>query len=1522
MYRKASYIAARIAGLIAILLMGCIVAIQTPYVQTRLSRFAIGKVTAALEGRVSYDELKIMPSGVLMLKNAVITDANPYVDSSFTEAVDTIFRAGTITATFTVSGLFRGEGLHIGRVGIEDAFFHLVIEPGEYGMNISRVFKIESPTERPAPGPDIFDIRTLSISNFRYRMSDYTEDGFDYSGHGIDYGDLDATVINLRAHSLKFTGSRMYAVADRVSITEKSGYVINNISGRVAVGQGKTMIEDLHLVDPWSDVHLKFYSMNYDTHDAFSDYIEKVRMEGRFRRSSLSMKTITYFSGALPGIGTTLDISEGRVKGYVNDLSVEGLVFRDPDTGISARFDGSAIGMPDMEKMMVDAQLDELTFTTDGLSRFLAEWMPGSAPDLRAYGKGVRFRVDAKASGHLNRLNAELKLSSNAGSLGASAELRNLIDKSRAMEAALQLNTDRLDIGSIAGIGIVGECDLYTRAEAILPRHGAPEILLDTLSIGRLEALDDQFMDIRASGSFKDGSARGHLTSNDPKLKLSLRAAVDLPQKDGFGRYRMAGSITNADLIALKIDTRGTRSNAAIDLQGDISVNGWDMRGDVFLNNVRLENDEGEKNVGDIRFKAYRDGGSQCYNISAPFLDLFMSGSGTIPQFLADIQNISTRRDLPALYTGRDEISGSGKYELDMVFHDSRELLSFAMPGLYISDSTRVTISVEDGGRLNGSLSSSRLAYETNFLKDAYLQFDNEDNSLNASVSGKLLRAGNFEVEHPSLNAFADDNEFSIGLKFDGFSGAGGSGALYMDGMVSRDSLGVLVIQAHPLDSYVAAGEDVWSLGESDIILSGQDLHVRDFNVSNGGQRLAVDGSVTKSSSDTLSLSLEDIDLRVIDEFLPKKFGIEGRAGGKAYLVSGEDRLSGISLDFGIDSIRVGGVGAGDIKIAGILDDRSDDFKLFVRNEMDGRTSLDINGLYFLDDGRVDAFARFDGFPLSIAESFVSGIFGTVGGSISGGIRIQGQPGHMSTSSDDLFLNDAVIQPAFTGVTYTVRGPLRVDDSGLYFDMLDISDGASGKGSLAGAIHYDHLNDMRLDSRLTLDNIKVVDALEKGGNAIYGLLRASGSASVKGPFNALDIDANIVTSGTGNIHIPTSNSLSGGTSNLLTFTRPVVQDTDPYEEMLVSYRTRTARESDMNIQARLTAQPGVTAYVEMDKSTGNVASFSGAGSVNLHMRPSRAIFDLTGDYNISEGKYQFVVPGILSREFEIQDGSSIKFGGDLMDSELDINALYRLKTSLSTLIADTTSVSTRRIVECGLNISDRLRNPRLDFSIEIPDLDPTTKSQVETALGTSDKVQKQFLALLLMGSFLPDEASGIVNGSDILLSNVTELMSNQLNSILQKLDIPLDVGIGYQGTSGGTNIFDVAISTQLFNNKVIVGGSVGNRQYSHSSGANGDMVGDLDIQIKLDQEGKFRLNMFSHSANEYSSYLDYSQRNGVGVSYQKSYNRFGDFVKSIFAPRKSREDKEKERETDKEQVVIRIEDEQRKTVSDTVSVGR
>jgi hypothetical protein len=449
---------------------------------------------------------------------------------------------------------------------------------------------------------------------------------------------------------------------------------------------------------------------------------------------------------------------------------------------------------------------------------------------------------------------------------------------------------------------------------------------------------------------------------------------------------------------------------------------------------------------------------------------------------------------------------------------------------------------------------------------------------------------------------------------------------------------------------------------------------------------------------------------------------------------------------------------------------------------------------------------------------------------------------------------------------------------------------------------------MGFDLSAKVTDMECINLTEKQGEYFYGNIFATGNLGISGPMEAIWLDIDAVTSKPGQLHIPITSALtSGGGTNLLKFKEPETDIyIDPYEAMISRLEKKETITGDFGVKMRVTASQDVEAFVEIDKASGNVLTGRGNGTIDLEV--SNDVFNINGDYNITGGNYKFVVLGLANRDFKINDGSAIRFRGDLMESELDIKATYRTKASLSTLISDTTSVANKRFVDCGISISDKIMNPRLSFSIAIPDLDPMIKSRVESALSTEDKVQKQFLSLLISNNFLPDEQSGIVNNSSMLYSNVSEILANQINNIFMRLDIPLDLGLSYQPNERGNDIFDVAVSTQLFNNRVVVNGNIGNRQYS-SSGNQNNVVGDIDIEIKLDRSGSLRLNLFSHSADEYTNYLDNSQRNGVGLTYQTEFNSFKQLIRNIFASRKKRQENkrmEEEAMVNTEKVIINI----------------
>ena len=831
-------------------------------------------------------------------------------------------------------------------------------------------------------------------------------------------------------------------------------------------------------------------------------------------------------------------------------------------------------------------------------------------------------------------------------------------------------------------------------------------------------------------------------------------------------------------------------------------------------------------------------------------------------------------------------------------------------------------------------MNSPRIAFKRQYLKGMKVKIDNDSNALNGEISIAEASVASVLLSNNKLNILADDNNLGAGYSYENEGDLENRGEFVLRSLFDRiDDKVNIDINLLPTTLHFNSKE--WNVQPSHLTIYGSEIDIESIEFTNSEQRIHLNGKTSPDNKETLSLNLDRFDISIINSLIGKDLGISGAATGNIQLTSPLKNF-GLLADMICDSTYIAGVPLGVLNIGSNWDEKFNRFNINLQNELNQTSNIVAAGKLYPKTKTLEAVAELNKLNIGYVQPFLEDVFSVMKGTVSGKVMLDGPLNNLNINSTDSRLDDVELKIAYTNVPYYAQGTFHIDNRGAYLDDVKFKDRQNGTGTMTGSIYWDHLRNIGLDLSAKVADMECIDLSEKQGDYFYGNLFATGNLGITGPLNAIQMNIDAITSKTGELHIPMTNALNAGdATNLLKFKEPVKEVyIDPYEAMISKMEKKEKKSSDFGVKMRVAATQDVEAFVEIDKASGNVLSGRGNGTIDLEV--SSDVFDINGDYNITGGNYKFVVLGLASRDFSILDGSSIRFRGDILDSDLDIKAKYKTKASLSSLIADTTSVTSKRPVECGISISEKLLNPKLSFSIEIPDLDPMIKSRVESALSTEDKVQKQFLSLIISNNFLPDEQSGIFNNSSVLYSNVSEILANQLNNIFQKLNIPLDLGLNYQPNERGNDIFDVAVSTQLFNNRVIVNGNIGNRQYTSSNKNN--VVGDIDIEIKLDRSGSLRLNIFSHSADEYTNYLDDSQRNGIGLTYQTEFNSFKQFFRNIFSGKKKRQENrrlEEEAMINTEKVVIDIDKPQdsgtdkkekknggkRKTISDTITTG-
>ena len=1472
-------------------------------------------MTEKLDGEIVFDKIHLKPFTTLILKNVAIVDKNPAKDALDPEkaVVDTLFRAKYIIARFSLEGLADPDGFHIRKAYIADARMNLVLEDdpddttGQGTDNLSRIFRLVKNPPKKEPLPDeIFHIRDVELNNMAFALINHKTLKTPHYG-GMNWNDLDVTDIDLKARDLMFKGGIMTGEVGQLSFREKSGFICHSLTGSAKVGNGRTIVEDLKLKDQWSDIDIALYMMSYDSVKDFEDYINKVKMDGVIRKSLVDFRTITYFAPQLAGNNLRV-VTEGRVEGFVSDLHFYNISARSEAGGFSGTVNGSMTGLPDINKTRLDATIKNFNMTADGLGRFVSEWTPeGNEVDLSRFAKGTIFMVDGSAKGLLNKMNAKISLNSLIGRAEAEAVLTDITIPSKPIGIEGTINTEDLDLGRIIGTDIIRQTTLRAGIKTKFS-EGFPDVAIDSLIVERMLLNDYDYSGIAAAGTLSEKAFDGRIICNDPNLNFLFQGTFALSSKTNNALYQFYANVGHADLHAMNIDKRGTsrvqfqtNANFARTSQGS-------LLGKVDIGGLKLENFLGKYNIGDISLTSHTNDNKWKVRLKSSFADGSYIGSASVGRFVKDIKNITLRKEIPALFTNKGESWDGNSYELYFRCHNSMDIMSFVVPGIYIADSTALNLNITPEGILTTELKSPRIAYREQYMKGVRMTFDNKENKITGELNCNEIRAASLMMMDSRLSILAQDNHLGAGFSYENTGELLNRGEFVFVSDFSRNDDEKLDVDVEILPTSLHLNSREWNIEPSKIHISGSDIDVETFELTSSEQRIRLQGRTSLEHRDTLALNLDRFDISIINPLIGTNLGITGAATGEVKLISPLNEM-GLLANMISDSTYIAGVPLGVVSIGSNWDEEFERFDIDLRNDYGGKSNIVAHGKLHPKLKTLEAEAGLDMLNIGYVQPMLHDVFSQMDGTISGKILVDGPLDNLEISSENGRLNDATLTVDYTKVPYKADGTFHIDSQGAYFDDIKIQDRFNGTGAVHGSINWDHFRDMFFDLKLNVANMECVNLTEKQADVFYGNLYATGNLGITGPINSLMMNIDAVTSKPGQIHIPLSSALSSGKgSNLLKFKELEKEIfVDPYETMISKLQKKELKGGELGVNMRVTASPDVQAFVELDKTSGNVLSGRGNGTIDLKINSET--FNINGDYTLTGGNFNFVALGLAGRDFTIQDGSSIRFGGDIMESTLDINAIYKTKASLSTLIADTTSVANKRLVECGISITDKLSNPRLGFSIEIPDLDPMVKSRVESALSTEDKVQKQFLSLIVSNNFLPDEQSGIVNNSSMLYSNVSEILATQLNNILQKLDIPIDLGLNYQPNERGNDIFDVAVSTQLFNNRVVVNGSVGNRQYS-SGGSQNDVVGDIDIEIKLDRSGALRLNLFSHSADQYTNYLDNSQRNGVGLTYQTEFNSFRQFFRNMFMSRKKRQEaklKEEQEMINEGKVKIEIE---------------
>lgn len=712
-------------------------------------------------------------------------------------------------------------------------------------------------------------------------------------------------------------------------------------------------------------------------------------------------------------------------------------------------------------------------------------------------------------------------------------------------------------------------------------------------------------------------------------------------------------------------------------------------------------------------------------------------------------------------------------------------------------------------------------------------------------------------------------------------------GYIELKAELERDQdTGMLKVKADCLPSILYLNDAEWKMEESEIAYTGNILRVEDFCIRHEDQYVIITGYNTTEGDGTLRVLLSDISLDYIFETLNINhvtFG--GNATGEIIarrIFSKDPEIQTQILrasDFSYNNALLGNA---DLRGMLNLPEKMIAIGAVVR---DGeRTVADVDGGVWF--GRDSLAFNFDANKVNVAfmQPFMSAFSSDIKGLATGHAHLYGTFSDIDMTGI-IVAEDVEVKVDYINVSYVGNDTVYLFPGRIELPRMTVKDKYGHTALLNGELTHSYFHDPVFNFRITeMDKLLVYDTNAKINPLWYGELFASGSGEITGRPGLVRIAADVQTESGSDFTFVLSDQQEAVKSHFLTFTdrkkeAELLKEEESIPEFLQKFRQTNTNQEDgasdiFVMDFRVSVTEDVKFNLIMDPVAGDKITAYGDGAMNMTYSSLTDELKLYGKYVLEKGTYNFSLQDIILKEFIIKPGSSIAFTGNPYTGTLDIVAAYKVNTSLTEL--DQSFANDRELnrtsvpVEALLKVTGVLTSPNIDFDIELPTVTEETAQKVRSIISTEDMMSKQVIYLVALNKFYPPEYMTTSNSGGEWASIASSTLSSQLQNMIGQITDKFTIAPSIRSDKGDFSDLevDLALSSQLFNNRLLINGNLGYRDPSNSSTT---FVGDFDLEYLLNRKGTWRLKAYNHF-NDQNYYLKSAlTTQGIGIVWRKDF---------------------------------------------------
>ncbi|WP_161891128.1 translocation/assembly module TamB domain-containing protein [Pontibacter russatus] len=1471
------------------------VAIRFPGVQTKVAQEIAAYLSDALGHEVTIGRVDIAFFSNVVLEQVKVLD---YRDNE-------LIYIGKAEADIDAFSIFDPNSLSIDRLTLQQPRANFAIYAGTDSLNLSRFIDalgelFVKDTTKPAE-PFHFELNELIVQNGRFAYDDFNKPR---AAHGIDYAHITFDSISGSFSELQLEDTLQVRVTDLTATETRSNTQLHNLDTRMTYAPTFWEWDELDLQLNKSNLQ-EYVRFDYSTFGDFSHFIDSVTVTGKLHDSRLYSKDIATFASPLREYDESLTINSLDIKGKVKNFSAKNV---DVAYGENTHLVGSinADGLPNFKETFASLRLKPSSINSRDLKQFLpqdAYAMASRLGTVNLEGRFLGFYNDFVANGNFKtalgnvQSDINLKIDDNTRASYSGYVNTNGFNLGRLLNAEDQIGRIYMS-GKLQGSG-------FTLRDANLK--------LDA-TVQQVQLLDYNYRNIKANGTLRHQTFTGEIAINDPNLIFSADGEVNLA--DGKRAFNMVADLNRVNLQALKLTTEPVvvSGKANFDFEG--------LRLDTFEGTASFDSALVAYNgetlaIDSLLIQSEVGAENRSLYLNSNLLALRVNGNFDYTTLISDLEalvqeyklNFESNPAATAAYYSRkpgaaeDEYAVS--YELDL--KHVNPLLGLFLPELRISDFSKV----EGSFRHGPAVILSMYADIDTILYSDYRLYGNkvELNTSKLQNNPDVLAAAQFTSQRQELPSAGETQDFYVeGIWSErtiNFATAARQpeknnlAVITGDLNFLQDQLQIVFDQSN-----ITLQQNPWAFVPGNTLYiseNGRKLVFENFALTNQDQIIKAEGTVSDEPDSKLVLNVENFELDNLNPLLSMSIAGEVTAELVAQDIYDRSLLAAaMQVDsFFLDQVYIGNVvGETDWSEASKL------AEVDIGIEREGRKVLTVSGNYNpkAEEDQLDLLAVMDQANIKLVEPVLKTLFSDLEGAMEGRIRILGRLDY-PVLKGSVMVNNGQFTFDYLNTTYQFSDRVYFGANSISFRNAELKDIYGNSASITGGIAHDGFKNMVIDLEARYRNFMVLNTSEAQNELFYGTAFATGTASVLGPVENLNINVDARSEANTRIVLPLDYQTDVARKDFIKFVNNARSDS---AEVEVALEDRIDLSGiNMNFELDVTDE----AYFEIiiDRTTGDVIRGSGNGDIRMTI-DTRGDFNMYGTFEITQGAYNLnLLEGLITREFDVVPGGTISWNGDPVNGQMNITATYTQMASLETLIQATNASQRRYPVTAVIQLTGALLSPQVKLGLRLQEQNAASSSQeVESQISLinndESELNRQVFSLLVLQRLSPTGSLAFDSrvGASAVGGSLGSLLSSQLNNLFSSIDSNLEVDIGLDGI-GQEQLasLQLRLSYSFFNGRLRLTNETGFGGVNEDAGGStSSYIGDWTLDYYISQSGELRARLqYSTTPDIYTGRIRKVQ--SISVLHTKRFDSF----RELFISNR-RQERQRERELQRDRIIL------------------